>query len=108
MSIFSENSAEAYLINDSPGFVVQRVLSMIINIACAVAEQKIASPSDIDKAVKLGLGYPHGPLEWSDLIGASKINFVLNNLSMIYKDQRYRPTLWLKRRALLNKSLPEE
>ncbi len=108
LSIFSENSEEAYLISDSPGFVVQRVLSMIVNIACAAAEQKIASPSDIDKAVKLGLGYPYGPLEWGDLIGASKINYVLNNLSAIYKDQRYRPTLWLKRRALLSKSLLEE
>jgi len=46
------------IINDSPGFITQRIIATIINIACDIAQQGIASPSDIDKAAKLALGYP--------------------------------------------------
>jgi 3-hydroxybutyryl-CoA dehydrogenase len=52
------------VINDSPGFVAQRVVAMIVNIGCGVAQRGIARPADIDKATKLGLSYPFGPLEW--------------------------------------------
>jgi hypothetical protein len=58
------------VINDSPGFVAQRVVAMIVNIGCGVAQRGIASPADIDKATKLGLNYPFGPLEWGDRFGA--------------------------------------
>ena len=58
------------VINDSPGFVAQRVVAMIVNIGCGVAQRGIATPADIDKATKLGLGYPFGPIEWGDLLGA--------------------------------------
>ena len=54
------------VINDSPGFVAQRVVAMIVNIGCGVAQRGIATPADIDKGTKLGLGYPFGPLEWGD------------------------------------------
>ncbi len=46
------------MIRDSAGFVAQRVLCCIINIASDIAQQRIASPADIDLAVNLGLGYP--------------------------------------------------
>ena len=49
------------VINDSPGFVAQRVVAMIVNIGCGVAQRGIATPADIDKGTKLGLGYPFGP-----------------------------------------------
>ncbi len=42
------------VINDSPGFIAQRVVAMIVNIGCGVAQRGIASPADIDKATKLG------------------------------------------------------
>ena len=58
------------VINDSPGFVAQRVVAMIVNIGCGVAQRAIATPADIDKGTKLGLGYPFGPLEWGDRLGA--------------------------------------
>lgn len=92
-------------INDSPGFVVQRVLAMIVNIACDMAQQRIASPADIDRAVTLALGYPHGPLAWGDALGARQVLAVLDGLANFYGDPRYRPSPWLKRRALLGISL---
>ena len=58
------------VIHDSPGFVAQRVVATIVNIGCDIAQQRIASPEDIDRAVTLGLGYPHGPLALGDALGA--------------------------------------
>ncbi len=57
------------VIRDSAGFVAQRVLCCIINIASDIAQQRIASPADIDLAVNLGLGYPKGPLALGDAVG---------------------------------------
>jgi 3-hydroxybutyryl-CoA dehydrogenase len=89
------------VINDSPGFVAQRVVAMIVNIACGVAQRGIAAPEDIDKGTKLGLGYPFGPLEWSDRLGAGRVLFVLQRLHAFYGEPRYRPNPWLKRRVAL-------
>lgn len=89
------------VINDSPGFVAQRVVAMIVNVGCQIAQRAIATPADIDKAVKLGLGYPFGPLEWGDQIGPGRIAFILERLNTFYQDPRYRPSPWLKRRVAL-------
>jgi 3-hydroxybutyryl-CoA dehydrogenase len=93
------------VINDSPGFVAQRVVAMIVNIGCGVAQRSIASPADIDKATKLGLSYPFGPLEWGDRLGARRILFILERLQAFYGEPRYRPSPWLKRRAALGLAL---
>ena len=93
------------VIHDSPGFVAQRVIAQIVNIACDIAQQRIASPEDIDAAVTLGLGYPKGPLGWGDALGPQKILAILAALHGFYGDPRYRASPWLKRRALLGVSL---
>jgi 3-hydroxybutyryl-CoA dehydrogenase len=90
-----------HLVRDSAGLIAQRVLAHVVNVACAIAEQRIASPADIDRAVKLGLGYPHGPLAWGDAIGASTVRRILDGLLASTSDPRYRPTAWLTRRAAL-------
>jgi 3-hydroxybutyryl-CoA dehydrogenase len=89
------------VINDSPGFVAQRVVAMIVNVGCTIAQRAIASPGDIDKGAKLGLGYPFGPLEWGDQLGPKRVLHILTCLHEFYQDPRYRPSPWLKRRALL-------
>jgi 3-hydroxybutyryl-CoA dehydrogenase len=93
------------VIHDSPGFVVQRVVATIVNIGCDIAQQRIASPADIDHAVTLGLGYPMGPLAMGDALGASTVLAILNALHDFYRDPRYRPSAWLTRRARLGVSL---
>jgi 3-hydroxybutyryl-CoA dehydrogenase len=93
------------VIGDSPGFVAQRVIAQIVNIACDIAQQRIASPADIDAAVTLGLGYPRGPLAWGDALGPGKILKILERLLDFYGDPRYRASPWLKRRARLGVSL---
>ncbi len=93
------------VINDSPGFVVQRVLATIVNIGCDIAQQRIATPEDIDRAVTLGLGYPKGPLALGDALGPATVLAILDTMHAFYRDPRYRPSPWLVRRARLGVSL---
>jgi 3-hydroxybutyryl-CoA dehydrogenase len=76
-----------------------------VNIGCDIAQQRIATPADIELAVTLGLGYPNGPLAWGDKLGARRVLAVLEGLQAFSGDPRYRPSPWLKRRALLGVSL---
>ncbi|MDN3441789.1 3-hydroxyacyl-CoA dehydrogenase [Psychrobacter sp. APC 3279] len=95
----------ATLIAESIGFVAQRVVAMVINLGCDIAMQGIASPEDIDNAVKLGLGYPYGPISWGDHLGASRVLLILERIYGLTGDPRYRPSPWLQRRAKLDISL---
>jgi 3-hydroxybutyryl-CoA dehydrogenase len=90
---------------DSPGFIAQRIVAMIVNIGCSIAQSRTASPADIDKAVTLGLNYPRGPFAFADTLGVSKIYSILTAMQRIYGDPRYRPNIWLMRRARLGVSL---
>jgi 3-hydroxybutyryl-CoA dehydrogenase len=90
---------------DRPGFIAQRVVAMIVNIGCAIAQSRTAQPADIDKAVTLGLNYPNGPLKFGDVVGVERIHRVLATMNSIYADPRYRPNIWLTRRARLGVSL---
>jgi 3-hydroxybutyryl-CoA dehydrogenase len=95
----------ATIIADSPGFVTQRVLSVIINIACQIAQRGIADVHDIDDAVQLGLGYPKGPLAWGDEIGPDRVVAILDAIRETTGDPRYRVSPWLRQRAALGLSL---
>jgi len=103
--LLSSDGVPVSVIRDSPGFVAQRVVAQIVNIACDIAQQRIASPADIDTAVTLGLAYPQGPLAWGDAIGAARVLGILDALQDFYGDPRYRASPWLRRRARLGVSL---
>lgn len=92
-------------LHDSPGFVVQRMVATIVNIASDIAQQRIAVPEDIDRAVTLGLGYPKGPLALGDAAGGKNILTILDGMLELTGDPRYRASLWLRRRASLGVSL---
>lgn len=91
------------VIKDSPGFVAPRITAMIANLGCEVAQIGVAeSPEDIDVAMKLAQNYPRGPLEWADHTGPQRVFEILSQLQAIMGSDRYRPSLWLRRRAMLN------
>lgn len=90
---------------DSPGFIAQRIVAMIVNIGCSIAQSRTARPADIDKAVMLGLNYPNGPFKFGDVLGPDRVYKVLSSMCRIYGDPRYRPNIWLTRRAKLGVSL---
>jgi 3-hydroxybutyryl-CoA dehydrogenase len=96
------------VIADSPGFVAQRMVACIVNLGCEIAQQRLARPADIDNAVRIALGYPRGPLEWGDSLGPGRVLGVLDGLSAATGDPRYRPSVWLSRRARLGLSLLRE
>jgi 3-hydroxybutyryl-CoA dehydrogenase len=104
-ALLAKDGVPVTVIHDSPGFIAQRVIAQIVNIGADIAQQRIASPQDIDRAVTLGLGYPVGPLAWGDAIGPARILAILGELFDFYQDPRYRPSPWLKRRARLGVSL---
>jgi 3-hydroxybutyryl-CoA dehydrogenase len=93
------------VIRDSPGFVCQRVLAHIVNIACDMAQQRIAAPEAIDLGVRIGLAYPQGPLQWGDALSPPRLLAILQAMHAAYGDPRYRPSVWLSRRARLGVSL---
>ncbi len=104
-ALLARDQVAVSVIQDSPGFVAQRVLATIVNIACEIAQQQIATPADIDRAVTLGLNYPAGPLALGDRLGAGRVFEILTNLVAVTGDMRYRPSLWLRRRVQLGMSL---
>ncbi|HEV2036976.1 MAG TPA: 3-hydroxyacyl-CoA dehydrogenase, partial [Candidatus Eremiobacteraceae bacterium] len=104
-NMLAADGVPVHVIHDSPGFVVQRTVAHVINIACDIAQQRIATPEDIDLAVRIGLAYPAGPLAWGDAIGPPRLLRILKELARSYGDPRYRPSLWLSRRARLGVSL---
>lgn len=103
--LFGADGVPVSVVRDSPGLVAQRVVATIVNIACDIAQQRIAVPDDIDRAVTLGLGYPKGPLAWGDALGPQRVLAVLEAMLALTGDPRYRPSPWLRRRAALGLSL---
>ena len=89
------------VVKDSPGFVAPRILSMIANLGCEVAQIGIGAPEDIDLAMRLAQNYPRGPLEWAEWLGPRRVFDTLEQIQQITGSDRYRPSLWLRRRALL-------
>lgn len=105
LGLFAGDGVPATLIRDGPGFVAPRVVAHVVNVACDIAQQRIAIPEDIDRAVTLGLGYRQGPLAMGDALGAPQVLRLLAGLLDFYGDPRYRPSPWLTRRARLGVSL---
>ncbi len=104
-ALFARDGKAVSVIRDSGGFVTQRVVATIVNIAADICQQGICSPRDLETAVTLGLGYPLGPLAMGDRWGPTNILEVLFNLQTVYGDPRYRLSPWLRRRGALGLSL---
>jgi 3-hydroxybutyryl-CoA dehydrogenase len=104
-ALFARDGKPVSTIRDSAGFVTQRVVATIVNIASDMCQQKICSPQDLDVAVQLGLGYPTGPLAMGNAVGGASVLEVLVNMQTVYGDPRYRASPWLRRRGALGLSL---
>jgi len=106
--LLADDGVGVTVIHDSPGFIAQRVIAAIVNIGCDIAQQRIATPADIDMAVRLGLAYPKGPIEFGDHVGPARTLAILEAMHGFYRDPRYRPSPWLVRRARLGVGLATE
>jgi len=84
-------------VNDSPGFVSNRVLMPMINEAIFCVMEGVAAPEAIDTVMKLGMNHPLGPLALADLIGLDVCLAILQVLHRDLGDDKYRPCPLLAR-----------
>ena len=97
LEIAQKMEKETVKVRESPGFTTSRINALIGNEAFRMLEAGIASASDIDKALRLGLNHPMGPFEMVDLVG---LDARLNNLRALHEalgDEAYRPSPLLER-----------
>ncbi|MDR1741519.1 MAG: 3-hydroxybutyryl-CoA dehydrogenase [Synergistaceae bacterium] len=79
------------MVQESPGFIVNRILVPLINEGIALYAEGVASKEDIDTAMKLGSNHPMGPLELGDLIGLDVCLAIMEVLQEEFGDPKYRP-----------------
>lgn len=84
------------VVNDSPGFVSNRVLMLTVNEAVFLLHERVAAAAQVDEIFKSCFGHPMGPLETADLIG---LDTILSSLEVLYEsfnDSKFRPCPLLK------------
>lgn len=96
-SITEKIGKEGIRVEESPGFVVNRILIPMINEAVGILAEGTASAEHIDKAMKYGANHPIGPLALADLIGNDVNLAIMETLYNETKDPKYRPHPLLKK-----------
>ena len=79
------------VVNEAPGFVVNRMLIPMINECVGVLAEHVASAEDIDRAMQLGANHPMGPLALADLVGLDICLSIMEVLHQELGDDKYRP-----------------
>ena len=87
---------------DTPGFIVNRILSQALNEAVYLVAEGIATVQDVDKACELGLNWPMGPLKLLDYIGIDTDLFVTEIMVRETGDQKFRPSNLLRQMVRAN------
>ncbi|MBF0518249.1 MAG: 3-hydroxyacyl-CoA dehydrogenase family protein [Nitrospirae bacterium] len=96
-NLLSSMGKESIVVNDSPGFVSNRVLMLTINEAIYLVHENVAKPEDVDRIFKTCFGHQMGPLETADLIGLDTILYSIDVLYESFNDSKYRPCPLLKK-----------
>jgi len=96
-AFLAEMNKECVVVEDSPGFVSNRVLMLTINEAIFLVQDRVASAPDVDRIFKGCFGHKMGPLETADLIGLDTILYSIEVLYESYNDDKYRPCPLLKK-----------
>lgn len=96
-SLLAGMGKKAIVVNDSPGFVTNRVLMLTINEAVYLLQDGVASAEDVDAIFRDCFGHKMGPLETADLIGLDTILYSIEVLHESFNDSKYRPCPLLKK-----------
>jgi 3-hydroxybutyryl-CoA dehydrogenase len=97
LALLARMGKTGIVVNDSPGFVSNRVLMLTINEAIFLLQEGVASAEDIDTIFKNCFGHKMGPLETGDLIGLDTILYSLEVLYEAFNDSKFRPCPLLKK-----------
>ncbi len=97
---FHSLGRDTEVVGDSAGLVAARLLACLINEAAFALQEGVATAEAIDTAVRLGLNYPLGPLEWADEFGPDRVLAVLEGLQRELGEERYRPAPLLRKHAI--------
>ena len=100
---FASVNKEIAVVQDRVGMVLPRILCQIINEAMFAVQQDVALPEAVDTAMKLGMNYPSGPIEWGEKIGFTQVCAVLDALHADLGEERYRVCPLLKEIAATGK-----
>ncbi|TET82980.1 3-hydroxybutyryl-CoA dehydrogenase [candidate division TA06 bacterium] len=87
------------LVNDSPGFVANRILMPMINEAVWCLNEGVAKAEDVDAVMKLGMNHPMGPLALADLIGLDVCKSILDVMYEGFSDKKYAPCPLLSKKV---------
>lgn len=105
VGLFQALGKQVSVIDDAPGMIVARTVAMLVDFAVDAVARGVASAQDVDTAMRLGVNYPRGPLEWGDQVGAGFVCRVLRNLHAVFPTGRYAPSPALCRRAAVHGKL---
>ena len=99
-AFFASLGQRMELVQDRVGLVSARIVCQLINEAAFALQEDVATPEDIDTAMKLGVHYPHGPFAWAEVLGVRNVVAVLQALQAEYQEERYRLAPLLKHMSL--------
>jgi 3-hydroxybutyryl-CoA dehydrogenase len=105
IGLFQALGKKVSVIQDVPGMIVARTVAMLVDFAADAVARGVASPADIDTAMRMGVNYPLGPLEWGDRLDADWACGLLRQMHPMYPTGRYAPSQLLIRRAASAESL---
>ena len=88
---------DGVVVNDSPGFVSNRVLMLTVNEAAFLLHDGVSTAEDVDRIFRECFGHKMGPLETADLIGLDTILYSIEVLYESFNDDKYRPCPLLKK-----------
>ncbi len=95
--LLADMNMKCVLVNDSPGFVSNRVLMLTINEAIYLLQEQVATAEQVDEIFKQCFAHKMGPLETADLIGLDTILYSVEALHESFNDSKYRPCTLLKK-----------
>lgn len=105
VGLLQRTGAAVSVLPDEPGLLVARTVALLVDEACDVVARGVASAEDVDTAMRLGAGYPWGPLEWGDRIGPGRVASLLEVLAPT--SPRYRVGRALRAAADAGRALHE-
>ena len=106
-ALFKQIGKETIIVKDSPGLIMARTISMLVNEASSTVTNGVCDECSADIAMENGVNYPIGPFKWADKLGSAYILTILDNLESFYKDTRYRADRGIIERTIIGSNYYE-